>query len=80
MEVDQIVWTCEGRKGEEQDWGCPGLSVAGRRKYVVEETEKERAKRLGKGMNQKTTRGKEEVVGKFGCQRKKKRMKTERVC
>ena len=45
----------------------------------MEETEKERAKRLGKGMKQKTPRGKEEVVGKFGCQRKKKRMRTERV-
>lgn len=48
------------------------LSVAERRK-VMEKTEKERPKRLGKGKNQGTTRGKQEAVGKFGYQTEEKK-------
>jgi len=56
------------------------LSVAGRRIKLLRETENETAKRLGKGKNREATSGKEKVVSKFGCQRKKNEERTKRVC
>ena len=56
------------------------MLAAGRRIKLIRETENETGKRLGKGKNRDTTSGKEKVVSKFGCQRKKKRERTKRVC
>lgn len=58
------------------------MSAAGRWIKLIRETENETGKRLGKGKNRDATSGKEKVVSKCGCQRKKKkkRERTKRVC
>ena len=49
------------------------MLAAGRRITLIRETGNGTGKRLGKGKNRGPTSGKEKVVSKSGCQRKKKR-------